>query len=156
MPGAISHTVLSNGCRLFSPRAHVRPPDAPILRSSTGPPGPDPGAESSLPVGDSEHAILGLHSVLNGPIVGSPPGDVELPQFTTRTRIVMSLLWALHYPLALANFSRSPCSWDGLYGVSTTDLSYRFWIKVNHFQWLFESLPHHVATIKLSSIDIFP
>ena len=36
------------------------------------------------------------------------------------------------------------------------DLSYRFWIKVNNFQGLFESLPHHVATTKLSYIKIYP
>ena len=34
------------------------------------------------------------------------------------------------------------------------DLSYRFWIKANNFQGLFESLPHYVATIKLSYIEI--
>jgi len=37
-----------------------------------------------------------------------------------------------------------------------TDLSYRFWIKVNNFQGLFGSLPHHVATIESSYIEIFP
>ena len=36
------------------------------------------------------------------------------------------------------------------------DLSYRFWIKANNFQGLFESLPHHVATTKLSYIEIYP
>ena len=34
------------------------------------------------------------------------------------------------------------------------DLSYRFWIKANNFQGLFESLPHYIATIKLSYIGI--
>ena len=37
---------------------------------------------------------------------------------------------------------------------ATSDLSYRFWIKANNFQGLFQSLPHYVATIKLSYIEI--
>src|SRR5262249_42395549 len=38
---------------------------------------------------------------------------------------------------------------------STTDLSYRFWIKASNFQGLFEFLPHYVATIQLAYIEIY-
>jgi hypothetical protein len=52
--------------------------------------------------------------------------------------------------LVLANEIRK------LYAAHLADLSYRFWIKANNFYGLFESLPHHVATIKLSYIENFP
>ena len=54
------------------------------------------------------------------------------------------------YPLA---FNPLDCT-TGLSASLVADLSYRFWIKANNFQGLFESLPHYVATIKLSYTEI--